>query len=55
MMYFWAELNDEQVWKVNRVELEVNKHPGKRLLVKLNDSDKVDNNVMPATTEVKNN
>lgn len=32
-MYFWAQLNDEQVWSIERIELELNKHPGKRLLV----------------------
>lgn len=33
MMYFWAQLNDEQVWTIEQIELELNKHPGKRLSV----------------------
>lgn len=32
-MYFWAERDDSKVWTVNRLEIELNSIPDKRLIV----------------------
>lgn len=40
-MYFWAELNEDHKWQVNKIELELNKHPGKRLNVETNRTEPV--------------
>lgn len=33
-MHLWARPTEDGAWSVTRIELEVNKHPNKRLLVK---------------------
>lgn len=33
-MHLWARPANDGVWSVTRIELEVNKHPNKRLLIK---------------------
>lgn len=33
-MHLWAKPTENGAWSVTRIELEVNKHPNKRLLVK---------------------
>lgn len=33
-MHLWARPVGEGAWSVTRIELEVNKHPNKRLLIK---------------------
>lgn len=33
-MHLWARPESEGDWRVQRIELEVNKHPDKRFLIK---------------------
>lgn len=33
-MHLWARPSEDGAWSVTRIELEVDKHPNKRLLVK---------------------